>query len=170
MQPNRHLAEPLHEVRPHPYGLPRHLHEAKALHHLLPQDPQLHLRKAASHAEVHPPAEGEVATRVLAVDQELVGAIDGGLVPVRRDVPHHNLVALLDGLACEPGVLGGGAAQLGLILGYQSIADLFIDRLNSKVNILTPCFMSNVSTSILHHTIHTCQITSYNIYFSWYKA
>jgi hypothetical protein len=40
-----------------------------------------------------------------AVDDELVGVLDGGLVAVARQVPHHDLVALADLLAAQLGIL-----------------------------------------------------------------
>src|SRR3981189_616938 len=50
-------------------------------------------------------AEGDVGARAGPVDDELVGPVDYLIVAVTRDVPHHDLVTLLEPLAAELDVL-----------------------------------------------------------------
>ncbi len=57
-------------------------------------------------------AEGQVLAGVLAVNDEAVGVFDCLLVPVARDVPHDDFVALLDLLAAKLRVLKRGAAHM----------------------------------------------------------
>src|ERR1700682_3932026 len=57
-------------------------------------------------------AEGEVGARPGAVNDELVRTIDYLFVAVARDVPHHDLVTLLELLAAELDVLERGPAHM----------------------------------------------------------
>jgi hypothetical protein len=116
-----------HERRAHAGGFVQHLDHREALEDLFPQDLQLHLGQAVAHAAVDAEAEAQVLARAGAVDDELVGVLDGGLVAVARQVPHRDLVALGDLLAAQLGVLRGGAAHVGQRrlpaddLGHQAV-------------------------------------------------
>src|SRR6266852_6657057 len=58
-------------------------------------------------------AEGQVGARSRPVNDELVRTIDHFFVAVTRDVPHHNLVTLLELSAAELDVLERGPAHVG---------------------------------------------------------
>src|ERR1700740_1948239 len=103
------MLDPLHETRIHPLGRPNHLDIVEALEDLFPDNLELQLGKADADAAVDAEAERQMRAWPRAIDQELVGALDRLLVAVARDVPHHDLVALLDLLAAELGVLKCGA-------------------------------------------------------------
>src|SRR5258708_14540960 len=57
-------------------------------------------------------AEGDVGARSGPVDDELVGTINYLIVAVTRDIPHHDLVTLLEPLAAELDVLERGPAHI----------------------------------------------------------
>ena len=90
----------LDEARIHPLGLADHLDLVEALEDLFPDDLQLQLGEPHADAAVDAEAERQMRARPRAVDDEVVGTLDRLLVAVARDVPHHDLVALLD-LSCR---------------------------------------------------------------------
>src|SRR3954462_7712942 len=80
----------------HPLRLPDHLNMVEALHDFFPDDLQLQFGKPDSGAAVNTESERDVSARPRSVDDELVGTLDHIFVAVARDVPHHDLVALLE--------------------------------------------------------------------------
>src|SRR5579871_4943561 len=102
----------LDEARIHPLWLVHHLNLVKSLEDLLPDDLQLQLRQPHANAAVDAETERQMDARARAIDQELVGPLDCGLVAVARDVPHHDLVALLDLFAAKLEVIKRGAAHM----------------------------------------------------------
>jgi hypothetical protein len=93
---------------------------------LLPQDAQLQLGQAVAEAAVNAEAEGEVLARAGAVGDQGVRVLDRLLVTVARDVPDHDLVALLDRLAANLGIIERSAPHMDHRrlpaddLGYQA--------------------------------------------------
>ncbi len=57
-------------------------------------------------------AKGEVVTRVIPIDDESIGTVDGALIMVAGQIPHHDLVTFADGLASQLYILGGDAAHM----------------------------------------------------------
>jgi hypothetical protein len=116
-----------HEGRAHARRRAHHFDGLEALENFFPQDLQLHLRQAVAHAAVDAEAEGQMLARSRAVDDEVVRAFDRGFIAVARQVPHRDLVALLDRLAGQLGVLHAGAAHVGQRclpaddLGHQAV-------------------------------------------------
>src|SRR6186997_898676 len=86
----------LDETGIHPLGLADHLNIVEAFEDFLPDDFQLQLGQPDPDAAVNPEAEGDVGARPRPVDDEFVRAVDDLVVTVARDVPHHDLVTLLD--------------------------------------------------------------------------
>src|ERR1039458_8470253 len=84
----------------------------ETLHDFLPNDLQLQLGQSDSDAAMNPEAEGDVSARPRPVDDEFIGTIDDLVVAVARDVPHHDLVALLEPFAAKLDVLERGAAHM----------------------------------------------------------
>jgi len=82
MNANGKLRKALHEVRPYADRFSYDFDVAEALHDLLPEDAQLHLRESTAHAEVLSPAEREMLLRIFAVGQELASALDRSLVAI----------------------------------------------------------------------------------------
>ena len=62
---------------------------------------------------MHTKAKGEVLARTRTVNDELVSVLDSGLVTVARQVPHHDLLTLLDLFSTNFCILHGRAAQPG---------------------------------------------------------
>ena len=109
---HRQRADRVQEVRVGVDRLVQHLDLQVAAQHLLPQDAQLQLGQAVAQAAMDAEAERHVLARPLAIDDELVRLLDLLLVAVARDVPDHHLVAGLDLLAADLGVLQRGAAHV----------------------------------------------------------
>src|ERR1700694_1103296 len=86
----------LHKTRIHPLGLGDHLNIVEALEDFFPDDLQLQLGQPQADAAVNTEAERDMGARPRPVDDELIGTIDYLFVAVARDIPHHDLVALLD--------------------------------------------------------------------------
>src|ERR1700733_13940374 len=84
----------------------------EALHDFLPDDLQLQLGQPDSDAAVNTEAERNMRARPRPVDDEFVRTLDDLVVAVARDVPHHDLVALLEPVAAELEVLERGAAHM----------------------------------------------------------
>src|SRR5947208_11327121 len=96
----------------HPLRFANHLNIVEALQDFLPDDLQLQLGQPEPDATMNPEAERDVGARPGPVDDELVGAIDRLFVAVARDVPHHDLVTLLELFAAELYVLERGPAHM----------------------------------------------------------
>ena len=78
----------------------------------LPEDhDQLEPRQTRAQAEVAPAAAEGVVVGLEAVDVELLGALEDGLVAGRARVPHDHAVARGDLPARDLGVAGGGAVE-----------------------------------------------------------
>src|SRR5690348_11890152 len=85
-----------------PDGLTHHLdHRPIPLQDFLPQDGQLHLGQTVSNATMYAEAEGKMLARPGTIDDEAVWVFDRVFVAVARYVPHGDLVALADRLACN---------------------------------------------------------------------
>src|SRR5512135_1324503 len=97
----RQLGVAEHEVRRNALRFADDIDPREALHDFLPQDAQLHLRHAISHAAMDAEAERDVMARTFAVDDEFVGAFDRFLVAIARDIPHDDAVAFLDPVPLE---------------------------------------------------------------------
>ena len=63
----------------------------EALQNFFPHDSKLHLCKAIAHAAMDAESERQVMPWCLAVDNELIGILDRGIVPITRHVPHGDL-------------------------------------------------------------------------------
>src|SRR6185312_8197447 len=102
----------LHEAGIHPLRLADHLNIVVPLEDFFPDDLELKLCKPDSDAAMDAETEGDVGARPRAINDEFVGAIDHVFVAVARDVPHHDLVTLLDLPAAELDVFKRGAAHM----------------------------------------------------------
>ena len=71
-----------YEVRFYPLRFAHNLHVAEALHDLLPQYAQLHLRQAVAHAAVYAETEGYMVAGIGAVDDKVIGILDRGVIMV----------------------------------------------------------------------------------------
>src|SRR5215203_5792097 len=89
------------ETRIYPLRFVDHFNIIVPLEDFFPDNQKLQLRKPDSDATVDAEAEGNVGAGAGAVDDEVVGTVDHVLVAVPRNVPHYDLVALLDLLAAE---------------------------------------------------------------------
>src|SRR3546814_121543 len=99
IDPDRQRLEALDEGRENPARLAHDLDLPglrPSLERFLPQHAQLHLREAIADTAMDAEAERQVMTRIGTVDDEPVGVLDLVAVTVARDVPHHDLIALLD--------------------------------------------------------------------------
>ena len=76
-------------------GFGEHVHAQAALLHLADQRGELQFGDARPDAAVDAVTEGEVAPRILAVDDDAVAIGEDALVAVRRGVPERNFVARL---------------------------------------------------------------------------
>ena len=83
----------------------------EALERLLEHDPQLQARERRAQAEV-PTTGAEGLVLWIALDLEAVGILVARLVAVGGDVPHDDLLALLDLLAVQLDVARGRAAEM----------------------------------------------------------
>src|SRR5438105_1760371 len=93
-----HVLDAVDEVRSQPLDLAVPLDASHAREQLLEHDADLHARQRRSQAEVRPAAaEGHVRVR-LPSDVETVRVDEHLAVVVRRDEPHHHLVAAPDRL------------------------------------------------------------------------
>ncbi len=80
-----------------------------------------------------PPAGAEGLVVGIARCLEAVGILVLVLVPIRADVPHDHLLALLDRLAGELGIAGRGAAEVGE--GGEH-AERLLDRARDQLGVL----------------------------------
>src|SRR6266487_2862794 len=110
--PDRQGLVAFDKTRIHPLGFADHFNILETLENFFPDDLELQLGQPDSNAAMDAEAEGNVGTRPGAVDDEVVGAVDRLLVAVARNVPHHDLVALLDLSAAELDIFECGAAHM----------------------------------------------------------
>src|SRR5258708_14619438 len=103
----------LHEAGEHPLRFGEHFEIEISFEDFFPDDLELHFGQAIADAAMDAEAERQMAARILAVDDELVRVGNGVLVAVARDVPHHDLFALLDLLTLELDIGRRGAAHMG---------------------------------------------------------
>src|SRR6202022_3873823 len=101
-----------HEARIHPLRLPDHFDLVESFQHLLPYDLQLLFGKPHADAAVDAEAERQMRAGAGAVEDEVVGVLDGLFVAIARDVPHHHAITLADGLATEFGIFKRGAPHM----------------------------------------------------------
>ncbi|MGY3559940.1 hypothetical protein ACVWXP_003209 [Bradyrhizobium sp. USDA 4463] len=102
----------MHEVRRNPLGFADNFEPQFRGQNLLPEDPQLQLRKMSAKTPMDAESEREMLPHILAVDHETVGTLNDLFVPVTRDVPHDDLVALPDLLSAYNAVDHGSAAHM----------------------------------------------------------
>ena len=76
-------------------------------------NPQLHFRKPVADASMYTVSKCSVLSRVIAIDNKLVGVFDRVFVTITRDVPHAHPVVFLDELAAELRVLHRGPGHMG---------------------------------------------------------
>src|SRR5581483_8622164 len=96
----------------HPLGLVDHLYSVEALEDLFPDDLQLQLGQPHADAAVDAEAERQMRARPRTIDDELIRSLDRFLVAIAGNVPHHDLVALLDLLAAQLEIFERGAAHM----------------------------------------------------------
>ena len=72
---------------------------AETLHQFLPQYLKLKFSETIADAAVDAKAERDMTAGILAIDNVVVRAIPEALVAVSGNIPHGDLIALLDGLA-----------------------------------------------------------------------
>src|SRR3954454_19647913 len=101
----------LDEAGIYPLRLADHLNIVEALEDFFPDNLQLQLGQPDPDAAVDAEAERDMGARPNTVENEVVGTFDHLLVAVARDVPHHDLVALLDLAAAEFEIRKRGAAH-----------------------------------------------------------
>jgi hypothetical protein len=100
------------EVRVGVDRLVRYLDLQIAVQDFLPQDAQLQFGETVAEAAVNTEAEGEVLARAGAIGDQRIRVLDRLLVAVPRDVPDHDLVALLDRLAANLGIIERSAPHM----------------------------------------------------------
>src|SRR6476660_9265515 len=110
--PYRQHADAADEIRIEALGRPGDLKTKVAVQYFLPENADLLFGEAVADAAVDAGAEGEMLARLGAVDDELIRAIDLGLIAVAGNVPHHDLVAFGDTTSGELDVVARGAAHV----------------------------------------------------------
>ena len=104
----------LDECRQRALGLGLDFDALETREDLLPQDPQLQLRDAGTHAVMDAVTEREVPIGVGTLEIDRIGVVaEHGLVPVSREVPEQDLIVLLDQLAAELDILRRSASHVG---------------------------------------------------------
>src|SRR6516162_8617066 len=111
---NRNLSpsEAMNEIGAHSLDCTGNMHLHSADQHFLDEDAQLQFGKAGADTTVYAITERDMAARILAVDDQPVRFGEDGLVPIGRNVPEDDLVARLDRLAGELGILRGGTPHM----------------------------------------------------------
>jgi hypothetical protein len=80
---NRQVQVPVDVVVTGPHWFTHDFHQPEPLQHLLPDDTQLHLREAVTHATVYAKSERGMLPDIGSIDDERLGVIDGIAVTVR---------------------------------------------------------------------------------------
>src|SRR4051812_17033785 len=109
---HRQRFQTLYEARIDPLGFADHVDVVETLENLFPNNLELEFSEPQADAAMDAEAEGKMRARPGAVDDEIVGPFDRLFVAVARDVPHHDLVTLLDLLAAELEIGQRGAAHM----------------------------------------------------------
>src|SRR5580698_3771789 len=90
------MAEPTHKGRSNARGFARDLDDLESAQDFLPENFQLQFGQPVADAAVDAETKGQVLARSLAIDDEAVRLTYCRFVAVARQVPHRQLVALLD--------------------------------------------------------------------------
>ena len=93
MYANRQRLDAANEVGFESCLFAKDLHPTEAIHNLLPDNAKLHLSESVAHAPMDAKAEGHVVSRVGPINDQSVRILMNRVVPVARDIPHHDFIA-----------------------------------------------------------------------------